>query len=169
MGGINFTTNAIEDYTDRVGHGTHVAGIIAAFNNSIGVVAVAPKAEIHAVKVLGDNGSGNHSHIAQGINWCIENNIDIICMSLGSQIPNVAMHSAIQRAYERNITIVAAAGNDGDINKDDDIDYPARYPEVIAVGAVNKYYERSWFSSDGDELEITAPGEEILSTHLNNG
>ena len=168
-GGINFSSSLADDYEDRVGHGTHVAGIIAAINNNIGVVGVAPKAQIYAIKVLGDSGAGSYDMVAQGISWAIENQMDIISMSLGSNTPSTVIHEVIKQAYDNNITIIAAAGNDGDDYPDDDIDYPARYPEVIAVGAVNKYLERSWFSGDGKELDIMAPGQEINSTYLNQG
>lgn len=168
-GGINFTTSNLNAYEDRVGHGTHVAGIIAALDNEIGVVGVAPKANLYIVKVLGDNGSGSFEMVAKGIDWAIEHNMDVISMSLGSNEGSDVIHEAIKRAYQKNITIIAAAGNDGDEYRDDTIDYPARYPETIAVGAINKYLQRSWFSSNGEALDISAPGEEITSTYLNNG
>ena len=167
-GGINFTTSNANDYQDRAGHGTHVAGIIAAADNEIGVVGVAPCAEIYGVKVLGDNGSGSFEWITQGIDWAINNGMDIISMSLGSKHSSEELHAAIKRAYDKNITVVAAAGNDGD-SYVGNIDYPGKYPEVIAIGAVNKYLERSWFSSNGEELAVAAPGEDIYSTYLNNG
>lgn len=165
-GGINFTTSNSKDYEDRVGHGTHVAGIIGAVDNQIGVVGVAPCVNLYAVKVLGDNGSGSFDMITKGIYWAIENKMDIISMSLGSRYTTPSLHNAIKEAYKHNITMVAAAGNDGDEYDDDDIEYPAKYPEVIAVGAINKYLQRSWFSADGEELDVTAPGEEICSTYL---
>jgi subtilisin len=169
-GGINFSSSDSKDYEDRVGHGTHVAGIIAAADNDIGVVGVAPRTEIYAVKVLGDNGSGSFEMIAKGIDWAVENGMDVISMSLGCNYGNDTLHDAIKRAYQKNITLVAAAGNDGDEYKEhDNIDYPARYPEVIAVAAINKYLQRSWFSSNGEKLDVAAPGEDITSTYLNNG
>ena len=167
-GGANFTSDDANDYEDRAGHGTHVAGIVAATDNAFGVVGVAPKAHVYAVKVLGDNGSGSYEMIAKGIDWAIENEMDIISMSLGSNYDSPVLHEAVKRAYAKNITIVAAAGNDGDTYDDNDIDYPGRYEEVICVGAIDKHLERSWFSSDGDELDIAAPGQDIYSTHLNN-
>lgn len=167
-GGINFTTSNPKDYVDRQGHGTHVAGIIAAEDNAIGVIGVAPKAEIYAVKVLGDQGHGSFDMIVKGIDWAVDNKMDIISMSLGSSASSTQIHEAVKRAYKKNITVVAAAGNDGDEYDDNDMGYPARYPETIAVGSINKYMKRSWFSSDGEELDIMAPGEEIYSTYLKN-
>lgn len=167
-GGVNFTSDNRKDYTDRVGHGTHCAGIIAAADNEIGVVGVAPMAEIYAVKVLGDDGSGSFDMIVKGIEWAIKHNMDIISMSLGCRASSEELHKAIKKAHKHNITIVAAAGNEGDENPDNDMSYPARYPETIAVGSVNKYFKRSWFSSDGEELDIMAPGQDIYSTYLDN-
>lgn len=166
--GINFTSSDAGNFKDGIGHGTHVAGIVAAADNKIGVVGVAPKANIHVVKVLGDDGSGSFEMVANGIDWAIKNKMDIISMSLGSNYDSPVIHNAIKEAYRNNITIVAAAGNDGDEYDDNDIDYPAKYPEAIAVGAVNEYLKRSWFSSDGEELAVAAPGEEINSTYLDN-
>ncbi len=168
-GGINFTSSNPQDYTDRQGHGTHVAGIIAAADNAIGVVGVAPEADLYAVKVLGDDGSGSFEWIIEGINWAVEHQMDIISMSLGSNFPHPKLQEAVRQAYKKNVTIIAAAGNDGDEYLDDDIDYPARYPETIAVGSIReKDLERSGFSSDGAELDIMAPGEEIYSTYLDD-
>lgn len=170
-GGINFSTSDPKDYVDRAGHGTHVAGIIGASDNTEGVVGVANKANLYAVKVLGDSGAGSFEMIVKGIDWAIENKMDIITMSLGSSYPSDIIHEAIKKAYKKNITVVAAAGNDGEKDPDPDsntMNYPARYPETIAVGSVNKYLDRSWFSSNGEELDIMAPGEEIYSTYLKN-
>ena len=165
-GGVNFSYS--NDLFDHVGHGTHVAGIIAGVDNNRGIVGVAPKANIYGYKVLDDDGFGSFDAIERAIRWAIESNIDIISMSLGYSVHNPEVYREIKRAYAKNITIVAAAGNDGDNFTDNDIDYPAKYPEVIAVGSINKYEKRSWFSGDGKELEISAPGQDINSTFLNN-
>lgn len=156
------------DYLDKDGHGTHVAGIIAALDNDFGVVGVAPRASLYAVKILGDDGSGEMWSLARGIHWACDNHMDIISMSLGYYSDCEIVHEAVQRAYRQGIPIIAAAGNDGDENTGDNINYPARYPETIAVGSVNKYLKRSDFSSKGEELDIMAPGEDIYSTFLND-
>lgn len=159
-GGANFTTSGDGDVA---GHGTHVMGIIAAMNNAYGVVGVAPKAQVYAVKVLGDNGSGYYEWIAAGIDWAVENEMDIISMSLGSNHDSPVLHAAVKRAYAKNITIVCAAGNDAK-----HVDYPGKYQEVIAVGSSNKYGDISDYSSPGPEVDITAPGERVYSTYLDN-
>lgn len=167
-GGYNVTSKDKDAYLDKHGHGTHVAGIVAAANNAIGVVGVAPRANLYAIKVLGDDGKGDNNNIAAGINWAIHNKMDIITLSLGAKEDSKALRAAVKKAYDANVVIVAAAGNDG-AQYGDNIDYPAAYPEVISVGAVNKYLQRSWFSGDGAKLDVSAPGEEIISTYLNNG
>lgn len=154
--GANFTS--YPDY-DAAQHGTHCAGIIAALNNDIGVVGVAPEAEVYLVKVLGDNGSGSFEGIAKGIDWCIENKIDIISMSLGSNYNAPEMEAAVNKAYEKNITMVCAAGNDSR-----DVDFPGAYEKTIAVGSIDKDKNISYFSSPGQEVDIAAPGGKIRST-----
>lgn len=160
-GGINFTTADKDDWQDRQGHGTHCAGIIAAVDNDFGVIGVAPSVGIYAVKVLGDNGSGNFNNIISGINWCIENQIDIISMSLGcDKDPGTAFHDAIKRARAAGIIIVAASGNEAR-----HCGWPAQYDEVIAVGAVDQGLTNANFSNYGQEVDVTAPGVDIYSTY----
>lgn len=159
--------NEDSDPMDDNGHGTHVAGIIAAEDNGIGVVGVAPEASLYAVKVLDENGSGYVSDVIAGIEWCINNGIQIINMSFGSDLDSQALHDACDKAYERGILLVAAAGNDGNPpGKGDNVDYPARYDSVIAVAATDINDERARWSSTGPQVELAAPGVNILSTYL---
>lgn len=162
-GGVNTFKPASKDWTDKNGHGTHVAGIIAASDNSFGVVGVAPKAKLYSVRLLNGAGEGSIKNIVDGIDWCIKEGMDIISMSLGSDKPDNRMHEAIKRAYAANIPVIAAAGNDGGNNS---MCWPANYPETIAVGSIKKDKARSDFSSGGAELDIMAPGEEIYSTYI---
>ena len=164
-GGVSFV-DYTSSYSDDNGHGTHVAGTIAANNNKLGVVGVAPNAEIYAVKILNKNGGGNYSNIIAALEWAINNNIDIINMSLGGSVYSMALHEAVQRAAGAGIIIVAAAGNNGE--GADTMTYPAKYPEVVSVGAVSENYKAAGFSSRGSELDIVAPGTAVLST-LNDG
>lgn len=147
-------------YSDDHGHGTHVAGTIAALGNAIGVVGVAPGANLYAVKVLNRKGSGYTSDIIKGLDWCITNKIQVINMSLGSTSANAAFQSAVEKAYAAGIVIVAAAGNDGGA-----VNYPAAYPGVLAVGAVDAGDAIAYFSSRGRELDLAAPGVSIVSTY----
>ncbi len=153
-------------YDDGNGHGTHVAGTIAALDNDIGVVGVAPAVNLYAVKVLGDNGSGSTSAIIAGIQWVRDQgNISIINMSLGSSLYSYAFDQACKNAYLDGILIVASAGNSGnDAGTGDTVGYPAKYDSVIAVAASDINDDRAYFSSTGPDVDLIAPGVNILST-----
>ncbi|MBO8175072.1 MAG: S8 family peptidase [Thermococcus sp.] len=166
-------------YKDRDGHGTHVAGIVAALNNEIGVVGVAPEVEIYAIKVLGNGGVGSWSDLILGIEQALlgpdgvldsdndgiivgdpaDDAAEVISMSLGGDAPPDALWDAIETAYSYGVVLVAAAGNEGA----DSPSYPAAYPEVIAVGATNSTDDVPWWSNRNPE--IAAPGVDILSTY----
>ncbi|NLI13368.1 MAG: S8 family peptidase [Peptococcaceae bacterium] len=161
-GGIN-TINKEKSYKDDNGHGTHVAGIIAALNNRVGVIGVAHDAMLYAVKVLGADGSGNLSDIIEGLEWCINNNIQVVNMSLGTDEAEDLFHEAIKHVYNAGIFIVAAAGNSGP--RDNTISYPAKYPEVAAVAASSQFDQIAFFSSRGAEVDLVAPGVNIYSTY----
>ena len=154
-----------QNIIDDNGHGSHVAGTIAALDNEIGVVGVAPKVEIYAVKAFSKSGRGNISDVIEGLNWCVENKVKVINMSFGFK-NNKALEKAIKEVYKRNIVLVAAAGNSGGNNS---VMYPAGYPEVIAVAASNSDDKVAWFSSGGTEVDMMAPGAGILSTYKNGG
>jgi subtilisin family serine protease len=167
-GGVS-TVAYTSSYTDDQGHGTHVAGIIGARNNGFGVKGVAYESEIYAVKAFDQNGSAFISDLVEGIDWSIANDMDIINLSAGSQTESVALGSAVNRAYASGLLLVAAAGNDGAPDGlNDTVDYPARYPSVIGVGAVDGSFNRASFSSTGPDVEVAAPGVRVLSTYLNS-
>lgn len=170
IGGRNFTNddNGNEEvYRDYNGHGTHVAGTIAATQNQQGVVGVAPEANLLIVKVLDQNGSGQYEWIINGIYYAIEQKVDIISMSLGGPEDVPALHEAIQKAVENQILVVCAAGNEGDgQDATNEFDYPGSYNEVISVGAINLDRRISDFSNSNNEVDLVAPGETILSTYL---
>ncbi|MBO8126353.1 MAG: S8 family peptidase [Firmicutes bacterium] len=157
---ITLTKNANDDN----GHGTHVAGIIAASDNDFGVVGVSPEVVLYPVKVLDSNGSGSLSDVVAGIQWCIEQGVDIINMSLGASDSSETFAEAVRIAASKGIIIVAAAGNSGPDNTS--IDYPAKYPETIAVAASDQNDRIADFSSRGPEVDISAPGVDINSTYL---
>jgi subtilisin family serine protease len=156
-------------YDDDNGHGTHVAGTIAGIDNEIGVIGVAPEASLYAVKVLNKSGSGYVSDIVLGIQWAISNGMDVINMSLGSSYDVDSLRQACDAAYEAGIVVVAAAGNSGDTDSDNDVIYPARYASVIAVAATDLADMRTYWSSDGPEVELAAPGAGIYSTYKGGG
>ncbi len=162
---VSYTTN----YNDDQGHGTHVAGIIGAKNNNLGVVGVAPDASLYAVKVLGNDGSGYLSDVVAGIDWAISNGMNVINMSLGAPSGTLSMQQAIDRAYSAGILVMTAAGNSGNsLGTGDTVEYPAKYPSAIAVAAVDSSLRRASFSSTGSKVELAAPGVVILSTYINN-
>lgn len=148
---------------DNAGHGTHVAGIIAARQNSSGVVGVAPLAKLLIGKVLGDNGYGSSESVVNGIKWAIEKKTNIISMSLGSQYPDERIHQAIKDAVKQGIFVICAAGNDGPSL--DTINYPGAFDETVAVGSIDRRRNISSFSSRGKQVDIVAPGDDIFSTY----
>lgn len=164
LNGYNFVEDN-QTPEDINGHGTHVAGTIAASNNNKGMVGIAPKAKILPVKCLGDNGSGSTNWIAKGIKFAADNNADIISMSLGTSRKSNAIESAISYAIKKGCLVFCAAGNDGNSV---DIQYPANSPNTISIGAVDKDLNICNFSCCGDSLDFLAPGQDIISCTPNN-
>ncbi|MGD8189800.1 S8 family peptidase [Brevibacillus ginsengisoli] len=146
------------------GHGTHIAGTIAAIVNNRGIVGIAPEVDLYDVRAFGPDGTANISDIIQGINWAIENKMDVINMSFGSEVDNFALRNAIRQAQKAGITMVASAGNNGKA-----LEYPAAYKGVVSVGAIDQSGKLADFSSRGKGLSTVAPGVKIKSTWLNNG
>lgn len=163
-GGYNFVGNN-DDPIDDNGHGTHVSGIIAAEDNDVGVVGVAPQAYLYSVKVLAFDSTGSTSDIVSGLDWSVDNNMQIINMSLGSDKDSISVRRAIDNTYNAGILIVAASGNSGNASgSGNNMDYPSLYDSVISVGATDIDDNRAKFSSTGPKLELSAPGVKILST-----
>lgn len=152
---------------DDNGHGTHVSGIIAAENNDFGVVGVAPNAKIYSLKVLNYRGRGYLSDIIEALDWAITNNIDVVNMSLGTSSDVLSFHEAVQRVNAAGITQVAAGGNSGP--GADTVIYPARYPEVIAVSAIDSNNNVPSWSSRGPEIDLAAPGVSVYSAYRGGG
>jgi subtilisin family serine protease len=164
-GGVNFagttkdgSTNPA-DWADGHGHGTHCAGIVAARNNSIGVVGVAPDATLYAVKVLSDSGTGYTSDIIQGLDWCAANGIQVASMSLGGGGTS-SLQAACDNAFAKGVVLVAAAGNSSG-----PVSYPAAYSSVIAVSATDSTDRLASFSCYGPQIAVAAPGVNIYSTY----
>ena len=154
----------MEFLDDNNGHGTQVAGVIAALLNKKGIAGVAPSVDLYAVKIMESSG-GELSNAIAGIEWAIDNEIDIVSMSFGMETYSQIFKEVLNEAYGNNILLIAASGNGGN----DNILYPARYTDVIAVGAIGINNEKASFSSYGYELELVAPGVDINTTSLNNG
>jgi subtilisin family serine protease len=146
--------------TDTNGHGTHVAGIIAArANNGKGIAGVAPDAQIMPVKVLDSDGSGWMADVIEGIIWAAQNGADVINMSLGGPDADFSA-AAIEFAQSRGVVVVAAAGNEGSNTPM----YPAALPGVVSVSALDDDGSLASYSNYGDTVDIAAPGSQIVST-----
>jgi len=163
-GGYNTYTLGDVPLDDK-GHGTHVAGIIGAVDNNIGVIGVAPHARIWSVKVLDNKGFGDNEHIAAGIDWVIAKKRAIagnwiISMSLGGDQQSDIEEAAVKRASAEGILLVAAAGNRSWPYSD----FPAAYPQVMAVSAIDADKNLATFTSGGNTLSVAAPGVDVLSS-----
>jgi LPXTG-site transpeptidase (sortase) family protein len=165
--GYNILNNAappMDDSSDS--HGTHVAGIAAAMtNNDIGVAGVSWGARIMPVKVIGASGSGSIDNVALGVIWAADNGANVINLSLGCgqgscPTPPLTLAAAVNYAFDKGVTLVAAVGNGGS----NFVYYPARFPHVIAVAATNTSNKHSPYSSTGAEVDVSAPGDTIYST-----
>jgi subtilisin family serine protease len=155
----NFTTD--ESPYDTNGHGTHVAGVIAARGPMTGI---APKVEIVSCKVLGNSGSGNMDSVARAVLFAIEDRCSLVCMSLGAPVASERLRDACHKAWKAGVAVICAAGNDGG-----PVCYPAAFPETVGVGAVDKTGALCEFSCRGSEVDVVAPGEDIASCWLNGG
>ena len=164
---------------DNNGHGTHVSGIVAAIDNQIGTIGVAPKATLYCVKVLDASGSGSDSDVIAGLDWVFQHAaIRVVNMSLGRPVsPNPAddapMHTAVKKLYDAGITVVVAAGNDSSKQVSDMV--PASFSEVLPVASTTAIDgsnscpwlagplsadTASYFTTDGAGVVISAPGED---------
>lgn len=151
--------NTPYDFADKEGHGTHCAGTIGAVQLDDGFVGVAPNVKLLSGRVCGSDGCSNIA-VAQGINWAIAQKVDVISMSLGGAMATPAEQKAIKAADAAGVVVVAASGNDGTPK----VSYPAAFPSVIAVGAVDSKITKAKFSQWGPELAVVAPGVDVLSS-----
>ncbi|MCM1286407.1 MAG: S8 family serine peptidase [Acetobacter sp.] len=149
-------------FVDNTGHGTAIASVICADKNNSSIEGINDSANLYSVKVLDSNNQSPLSRIVEGIYWGIENNIDIINMSFGTEVDSEIMYTAVKAAYDAGILMVAAAGN----TKHQAVQYPAAYDEVISVGSVNSNGELSEYTSTGTNLDVLAPGECIAAIDL---
>ncbi|WP_342421389.1 S8 family peptidase [Paenibacillus sp. FSL E2-0178] len=164
LAGYNAITNGGAP-DDDVGHGTHVSGIIGALtNNEEGVAGISWYNKILPVKALDNSGAGTTYSVAEGIIWAADHGAKVINLSLGNYADSQFLHDAIKYAYDRDVVIVSASGNDNTERPG----YPAAYEEVIAVAATNSTGERASFSNYGDYIDVAAPGESIASTYPDN-
>lgn len=165
--GINFVGSDRESFDDDNGHGTKISGIIAAKENNYNLLGIAPNSELYIAKIANEHGNVKYENLIKGINWAVEQNVDLINISLEFWSDNNDLHDAIKRAYDEGIIIISSSGN---IKHEDDTDlsYPGSYPEVINVGMLNT--EGEVYSEEFNEkrVDVFAPGEDIFSLYLND-
>lgn len=167
-GKIDLATNAADEgasANDTDGHGTHVAGIAAAAtDNATGVAGTCPECRLMVAKVENGRGSITDAAIIKAIGWAADNDASVINMSLGGPADSAALREAVEQAVDAGVTVVAAAGNDDSSVKN----YPAAYPDVLAVAATTRRDTRASYSNHGDWIDVAAPGggetDGILST-----
>lgn len=163
--GVNVVSQGKTSPSDDVGHGTHVAGVISALvNNGEGVAGMSWFNPILPVKVLDSSGSGSTYAVAQGVIWAADHGAKVINLSLGNYADAQFLHDAIRYAFNKDVVIIAAAGNDNTERPS----YPAAYPEVLAVAATDANKNKASFSNYGDHIAVSAPGVSIASTYPNN-
>ncbi|MFC5699806.1 S8 family peptidase [Cohnella faecalis] len=162
-GGVNTIARG-RSYADDNGHGTHVAGIVAATGRAR-LLGNAPAVRLYAIKALDKNGEGYISDIVEGIEWGLKRGIRVMNMSFGMTENNRLLRDAIKRARRRGTIISASAGNSG--KGAGTLDVPARYPETLAVAALTRKNRVASFSSRGRGIDLSAPGVSILSTWKN--
>ncbi|KAL3809805.1 hypothetical protein ACHAXA_010388 [Cyclostephanos tholiformis] len=146
---------------DSNGHGTHVAGTIAAMNNHLGVVGVTPgTVSLHISRACDDEGTCYSSDVVDAATQCANAGANIISMSLGGGIPSQTESNFFDNLTAQGILSIAAAGNTGD----DQAEYPAAYPSVVSVGAIDSKKVVAYFSTRNSHVDVVAPGVDILST-----
>jgi thermitase len=161
--GYDFVDND-NDPSDQMGHGCAISGIIAAnLDNGIGIAGIAPNVNILPIRVLDVQGVGTYANVMSAIYYAVEHDADIINLSLGGQNQSQLLEQAIDYAIDHGVQVVAGTGNTGQ----EGVLYPARYAPVIAVGSYDMDGNRSSFSTYGAEVDVLAPGENIVSTNLN--
>ena len=166
-GKVIASTNFTRSLTvaDIHGHGTHMAGIIAATENGIGITGLAHDISLMNVKVAEDNGTCNAETVAEGIVWAVDNGAKVINISLTFAEPWSPLKNAVDYAWGKGAVLIAAAGN----NFGSAPAYPAAYPNVIAVAATDKDDHLPGWSNNGDWVSLGAPGVEIYSTLPGDG
>lgn len=153
---------------DQNGHGTHVAGIVAAVaGNGVGGAGVALHARVMPVRVLDASGAGSSADVAAGVVWAVDHGADVVNLSLGGPSDDAVLDRAIAYALGKGVPVVAAAGNEAESGNP--VEYPAAVPGVIAVSAVDSSSQHAPFANTGDYVAVSAPGVGVPSTWLGGG
>lgn len=165
LGGYDFFNNDA-DPMDDYGHGTHVAGSLAAEKNGYLVVGVAPAVDLYALKVLGAAGEGQVSDLIRALQWSLDNNIDVVNMSLGTHEVSTALQTAVENAADQGLLMIAASGNT--VTFDEllygcPVAYPGAYPDVLSTTFTNENDALTGYSCTGPEVDFAAPGDNVFS------
>jgi subtilisin len=166
-GGWDFVNNDADPIDDN-GHGTHVAGILAADKNGYLVVGVAPQVELYSLKVVDASGNGEYSSVIAALQWAVDHGIDVVNMSIGGHEASQALADAVEAAYRAHVLMVAAAGNVNPMSWQEvwygcPVVYPAAYPHVLATTYTNPTDSLTGFSCTGPEVDFAAPGDQVFS------
>lgn len=156
---------------DEIGHGTHVAGTVGARNNNFGVAGVAPNVRLWGVKVVDETGRGTMEDLLLGLDWVLQKKRElgglwVVNMSLGGKEASPTEQEGFDRLRDEGLILVSSSGNDSTSSTPAPIRFPAAYPGVIAVGAIDDKNRIAKFSNSGPELSFVAAGVEVLSTTL---
>lgn len=164
--GVNLLTKG-EQPQDENGHGTHVAGVIAAACGAWSVGNRAHPIVLYPVKIFDQTGYGKIGDIVKALYWCVDQRMDIVNLSFGTDLKtSQALQRAIQEVDQAGLVLVGAAGNDG---RQGAVDFPGRYPEVLAVSASTRSDRLAPFSSVGSEVDLIAPGASVVSLAPDGG
>jgi subtilisin family serine protease len=165
-GGYDFVNNDADPMDDN-GHGTHVAGILAAEKNGYLVAGVAPHVDLYGLKILDAAGNGDESNLILALQWAVDHDIDVVNMSLGTHTNVPAMQTAVQNAAAAGVLLVAASGNTvtfQDLLYGCAVAYPAAYPQVLSTTFTNQNDALTGYSCTGPEVDFASPGDQIFST-----
>jgi major intracellular serine protease len=175
IGGRNFVGGNKDDFNDDNGHGTHVAGTIAAVENQNGVVGVAPRTKLLICKVLNAQGSGGYEGITRAVKWAADwrgpngEKVRVMNMSLGGPYADKRQYEAIKYAVSKGILVVVASGNEGDNDETTyEFGYPALFPECVTVAACDENKKLAPFSNNHKQVDVIAAGVNVLSTYPTN-
>ncbi len=155
-----------EGTDDMTGHGTIIANLIASNKNGSchsGIIPENAPVGLHSVRILDECNQTSLSRVLEALQWCIDNRIDIVNMSFGTETPSDIFSDMVKKAGEAGILMVSSVGNSGE-EKQGTVEYPANYPEVIGVASIDENMEHSTFSNTGKAVELAAPGENIPIT-----
>lgn len=156
-------------YNDITGHGTAISGIVAAkAQNNSTVRGINENVELYSARIFGYENTTTVSRVIEAIEWAVEKDVNIISMSFGTTQYSKALEKVVDYAYQNGILIIAAAGNNGQQGTTN-VEYPAAYDSVMAVGSTDTNNNLCSFSSTGKEIEVVAPGEQIRTTGAFDG